>query len=145
MENQPLKNFPVEFEFSKNTSRVSEKEDLKMKKYLFTVVLALVCSFAAFGEEPLVTKIVPVAGLVPKQNFEVLKAAFGTKDKHYDVTKKIKEALAANQLTIRAETAIFGDPIPEHSKILEVVYTVNNQLKAVSVNENEILDLTLLK
>ena len=116
-----------------------------MKKYLFTVVLALVCSFAVFGEEPLVTKIVPVAGLVPKQNFEVLKAAFGTKDKHYDVTKKIKEAVDAKQPNIRAETAIFGDPIPEHSKILEVVYTVNNQLKAVSVNENEILDLTLLK
>ena len=116
-----------------------------MKKYLFTLVLALVCSFAVFGEETLATKIIPVAGLVPKQNFEVLKAAFGTKEKHYDVTKKIKDALDAKQMNIRAETAIFGDPTPAHAKILEVVYTVNNQLKAVSVNENAILDLTLLK
>ena len=116
-----------------------------MKKYLFSIALMLVCSFAVFGEEPPAAKIIPVAGLVPKQNFEVLKAAFGTKDKHYDVTKKIKEALDAKQLNIRAETAIFGDPTPDHAKILEVVYTVNNQLKAVSVNENGILDLSLLK
>ena len=116
-----------------------------MKKYLFSVVLALVCSFAVFGDEPLVTKITPVEGLAPQQNFAILKASFGTKGKHYDVTRKIKEALEANQLNIRAETAIFGDPTPAFAKILEVVYTVDNKLKAVSVNENEILDFSLLK
>ena len=148
MENQLIsssKNLSDGFDFLKKTSRVPLQEDFKMKKYVFTLVLSLVCFFSVFGDEPLSTKIIPIEGLTPQQNFAVLKAAFGTKEKHYDVTRKIKEALDANQLNIRAETAIFGDPTPAFAKILEVVYTVNNKLKAVSVNENEILDFSLLK
>lgn len=115
-----------------------------MKKTIFCAMLALFC-LTGFADGPVTTKIISTVGMQPKQNFEILKAAFGTKEKHHDVTLKIKKALETNTRTIRAETAIFGDPIPAESKVLEIVYTVNNQIKAVSVNENELLDLSLLK
>ena len=116
-----------------------------MKKIILGAVLALFC-FAGFAEGPIATKIISTVGLQPKKNFEILKAAFGTKELSFDMTPKVKKAVETNQKYIRADAETFGRPIPlEAAKVLEIGYTTNNQLKAISVNENELLDLSLLK
>lgn len=125
-----------------------------MKRFVVSAVLIFSCFCAWSAEEKkagpvepvqVQTKIISTVGMKPEQRFKILKAAFGVKQRYFDVTRLINEALAKNQKNIRASVEIFGDPFRSEAKILEIVYTVNNEIKAVSVHENELLDFSLLK
>ena len=105
---------------------------------------ALMIALAAFCATAVVNAADPVkTQLVDTKEFKILKVAYGTKAKQKDLTKQFVEAMKKGQ-TFAANNR-FGDPARGEGKTLEVVYSVNGQIKVASVKERQTLDPKTLK
>lgn len=112
----------------------------------FAVILALAafCATAVVtAAEPVKTQIVDTKDMKASKEFKILKVAYGTKDKQKDLTKEFSEAMKKGQKFTANNR--FGDPARGLGKTLEVVYTINGQIKAASVKEGQTLDPKNLK
>ena len=58
-----------------------------------------------------------------------------------DVTKKVQQEVKGNALTIKADTAVLGDPLPNTQKRLKVDYTVNGVGSSKVVMEGGTLEV----
>lgn len=109
------------------------------------VAVAALCAVGVIAAEPVKTKIVCTKDMKATKEFKVLKAAYGTKDKQKDVTKQVIAAMAKKQKNIQASNSLAGDPAVGIGKSLEIVYSVNGQIKAIAVNEGGVIDFSKLK
>lgn len=78
-------------------------------------------------------------GGVPAKEFQILKAFYGTEQKWLDVTGKVTDAIGQEN-GILVGNQVFTDPAPKKPKQLVVLYTVNNEIKSVTVPERKELN-----
>ncbi len=113
-------------------------------RFALMLALAAFCATAVVNAaDPVKTQIVDTKDMKASKEFKVLKVAYGTKTQQKDLTKEFVEAMKKGQ-TFKADNR-FGDPAHGKGKILEVVYTVNGQIKVASVKEHQTLDPKTLK
>ncbi len=87
-----------------------------------------------FGEARFAV-IMPAAA--KSEEFKIVGAYYGAKDKWNDVTEKVRKALDDNN-EINVDNEIFGpDPLRGAGKNLVVIYSVKNDLKAVTIGEKK--------
>lgn len=71
------------------------------------------------------------------KEFELLNAIYGTEQKFIDVTKKLKQKIKNNKLTIRADNTIDGDPHVNQKKKLTIDFIDLGKVYRVEIPENE--------
>ncbi|MGB0257782.1 MAG: glycosylhydrolase-like jelly roll fold domain-containing protein, partial [Coraliomargarita sp.] len=70
----------------------------------------------------------------------------GAPEKQVDVTEKIQALVSAGERTVNASNELAGrDPAYGTPKQLELVYSVNGKAHTVSVKENEVINLPVIK
>ncbi len=113
-------------------------------RFALMLALAAFCATAVVNAaDPVKTQLVDTKDMKASKEFKILKVAYGTKAKQKDLTKQFVEAMKKGQ-TFKADNR-FGDPARGEGKTLEVVYTVNGQIKVASVKERQTLDPKTLK
>lgn len=81
--------------------------------------------------------IILPGGLEAAQELKLLKAFYGTGKEWKDVTDKATEAVA-NKTNLTVNNTVLGpDPAPKKRKELFVIYTVNNEIKTLSILETK--------
>lgn len=101
------------------------------------ILLAAFCAATiAVAAEPVKTQLVCTKDMKATKEFKLLKAVYGTKEKNVDVTAKVQNMLNKKAPEIVASNGNFTDPHHGVGKTLEIVYSVNGQIKAVSAREN---------
>ena len=59
----------------------------------------------------------------------------------FDVTNQVRRMVEGNSLSIKADTAVFGDPAPDTQKKLKVDYTVDDSANSKVVMEGGSLEI----
>lgn len=80
------------------------------------------------------TPLILLDNATAAKEFKILKAFYGTKEKWLDVTEKVADAIGQGK-EILVDNALFTDPVPKKPKQLVIIYTVNDQIKSLSVSE----------
>ena len=74
-------------------------------------------------------------------NLTIVNAIWGSKDTWVDVTVKVTDLMAKGESSVGANTRVFGDPMPWHTKILQVTYMLDGRKQTVSVTEGDSFDV----
>lgn len=110
------------------------------------IALALFCAAAvAVAQDLPKTTLVCTKDMKATKEFKLLKACYGTKEKNIDVTAKVQEMLNKKAKEIAVHNGNFTDPHKGKAKVLEIVYSVDGKIKAVSVKERGKLKTADLK
>jgi prepilin-type processing-associated H-X9-DG protein len=76
---------------------------------------------------------------------KIVKATWGGKDTWVDVTAKVTDLVAKGESSIDANTQVLGDPMPGHTKILRVVYTLNGKRQIELIGEGDSFKVPTVK
>jgi len=95
------------------------------------------------GESPHLVSVTRTGGseadIAP--SIHIVKATYGAGAQVADVTSKVSDMVAAGQVPVAADNAMFGDPAPQVVKQLTVEYTVNGKPGKAVVAEGGSWDL----
>ena len=72
---------------------------------------------------------------LPDEGLVILKATYGLGKKQNDATKKVRSMVQNNSLTVAAEDALFGDPLPGIPKVLEIKYRYKGVEETIQIPE----------
>ena len=82
------------------------------------------------------TPLILMDNAIAAKEFKILKAFYGGEGKWLDVTGKVADAIGQGK-EILVDNALFTDPAHGKAKQLVVIYTVNDQIKSLSVPERK--------
>ncbi|UCC21524.1 MAG: serine hydrolase [Planctomycetota bacterium] len=78
---------------------------------------------------------------VAANGLHIIRAGYGAGNTWLDVSKKIREKVQENALSIKASNEIAGDPLFGKAKILRVEYVLDGELKTAEVQEGQWLHI----
>ncbi|UCF43888.1 MAG: serine hydrolase [Planctomycetota bacterium] len=102
----------------------------------FTLALGGAAKMANFEQLPSVS---PDSGAA--KGLHIIRAGYGAGNTWLDVSKKIREKVRENALSIKASNEIAGDPLSGKVKILKVEYVLDGGLKTAEVQEGRWLHI----
>lgn len=101
---------------------------------IFSVFLCL--SYKKFNKTRKTLFIKTEDVIYNNQNLRIINAVYGTDDKFYDVTEKLKSLVIESKLTVAVKNEIFGDPHFGVKKSLRICYIYDDKSHIRTFEEN---------
>lgn len=74
-------------------------------------------------------------------SLKIVHAEYGTEEVFFDITDILNQEIKNNKIKIQITNKIAGDPIERTPKRAKIRYVFNNEIKDVSIKENDYLEL----